>query len=102
MAKTAEDALSLSVRSVTELLIGNRAIQSGGLDRGMAHELLDRGHANAQLVLASSECAPPCVTAGINACCAVNGFEPRAQRDRAHMATSARAADQWRCILHIS
>lgn len=55
----------------------------------MPHELLDRSHANAQLVLPRGKRAPPGVTAGIYACCAVDGFDPRRQRDRAHVPTRA-------------
>lgn len=64
----------------------------------MTEKLLDRGHANAKLVLPGRECAPPCMTARIDARCAVDGLEPRAERDRAHVLARTRARDQGRCV----
>ena len=78
------------------------AVECRGLNAGMPHQLLDRCHANAQLILASGECPPPCVAARINACCAVDRLHPRAQRDRAHVLARARAAYQGRTVRQIS
>ena len=74
------------------------AVEGGGLDRGMAHELLDRGHANAQLILPCRERAPTCVAARVDARRTIDRLDPRGQRDRAHMLSGARAGDQWRCV----
>lgn len=78
------------------------AVDRRCLDGRVAHELLDSGHTNTQLVLPGCKCPPSCVAARINACCAVNGLDPRRQGDGAHVPTRARAGDQWCCVGHFS
>lgn len=77
------------------------AVEGGGLDRGMPHEVLDRRHANAQFVLSRGKGSPPGVTARINARYAVNGLDPRGECDRAHMLARSGARDHGRCIGHV-
>ena len=96
-SKPAVEALGC-VRRVPELLVRHMAVEGGRLDRGVSHELLDGGHANAQLVLACGECAASCMAGRIYARCAVNGLQSRAQRHCAHVFAGATAGDQRRCV----